>query len=198
MESVMDVYIADQIKNSYKLKQEIFRDNSIRGLISKISFEAIKTLKNKGKILIAGNGGSASDAQHIAGELVSKFFIDRDALASVALTTDTSVITAIGNDYGFENIFSRQIQSIGNQGDVFIAISTSGNSENIIKALRECKEKKIITVGLSGDTGGKMKELCDYCICVPSNITPRIQECHILIGHIICAIIEKEIFGDGF
>jgi D-sedoheptulose 7-phosphate isomerase len=198
MESVMDVYIANQIKNSFKLKQEIFRDNSIRGLISEISFEAIKTLKNKGKILIAGNGGSASDAQHIAGELVSKFFIDRDALASVALTTDTSVITAIGNDYGFENIFSRQIQSIGNQGDVFIAISTSGNSENIIKALRECKEKKIITVGLSGDTGGKMKELCDYCICVPSNITPRIQECHILIGHIICAIVEKEIFGEGF
>ena len=150
MESVMDVYIADQIKNSYKLKQEIFRDNSIRGLISKISFEAIKTLKNKGKILIAGNGGSASDAQHIAGELVSKFFIDRDALASVALTTDTSVITAIGNDYGFENIFSRQIQSIGNQGDVFIAISTSGHSENIIKALRECKEKKRFIPELCG------------------------------------------------
>ena len=147
MESAINAYIRQQIKDSYELKQDIFNNDNIRSLISEIFMKIVATLSNEGKVIIAGNGGSASDSQHIAGEFVSRFFMDRDALAAVALTTDTSVITAIGNDYGFDRIFSRQIQSIGNHGDIFIAISTSGNSENIIKALKKCKEKKLLQLG---------------------------------------------------
>lgn len=191
-------YIANQVKKSYELKQAIFNDKELMDLIKKVSQEAIKVYKNGKKTLIAGNGGSAADSQHIAGEFVSKFYFDRPGLASMALTTDTSIITAIGNDYGYEKLFSRQVQANGVEGDMFIGISTSGNSANVIKALEECKEREIITVGLTGVKGGKMAELCDFCIKVPSNETPRVQEAHILIGHIICAVVEEVIFGKGF
>ena len=148
------------------------------------------------KTLLAGNGGSAADAQHIAGEFVSKFYFDRPGIASIALTTDTSIITAIGNDYGYDKLFSRQIQAQGSAGDVFIGISTSGNSANLVEALRMCGQKGIKTIGLTGFTGGEMDSMCDLCIKVPSGETPRIQESHILIGHIICCIVEEKLFGD--
>lgn len=191
-------FIIKQIKDSYKVKEEIFNNKEILNEIKVISEHIIDAYNKGNRTLIAGNGGSAADAQHIAGEFVSKFYFDRPGLASIALTTDTSILTAIGNDYGYEKVFSRQVQANGNAGDVFIGISTSGNSKNIVEALKECKGKNILTVGLTGASGGKMQELCDYCIAVPSNETPRIQESHILIGHIICSIVEEAIFGKGF
>ena len=198
MENILNKFIENQVKKSYEVKQEIYQNSELMALIEKVSLKLVEIYKNENKTLIAGNGGSAADAQHIAGEFVSRFYFDRPGLASIALTTDTSMLTAIANDYGYERIFSRQLQANGVEGDVFIGISTSGNSENVIRALKECKEKGIITVGLTGKSGGLMMELCDYCICVPSNDTPRIQESHILIGHILCAVVEESIFGKGF
>jgi D-sedoheptulose 7-phosphate isomerase len=194
----MKEFITSQIKNSYEIKKAILEDNKLIELISNIGEILIKTYKSGNKLLIAGNGGSAADAQHIAGELVSKFYFDRPALPAIALTTDTSILTAIGNDYGYEKVFSRQIEANGVKGDVFLEISTSGNSKNIIEGIKTAKNKDILTIGLTGRNGGKMKDLCDYCICVPSDETPRIQEAHILIGHILCSIIEEAIFGKGF
>jgi len=195
----MKEFIKNQIKTSYEVKQKIYGDEELINLIVEVGNRLIEIYKNGNKLLIAGNGGSAADAQHIAGELVSKFYFDRPALPAIALTTDTSIITAIGNDYGYEKLFSRQIEANGVKGDAFLGISTSGNSKNIIEGLKVAKEKGLLTIGLTGYSGGKMKELCDYCICcVPSNETPRIQESHILVGHILCSVIEEAIFGKGF
>lgn len=187
--------ITRQIEESIEVKNRILKDQNLLVLIDNISQKCTTIYQNDKKILIAGNGGSAADAQHIAGEFVSKFYFDRPALPSIALTTDTSILTAIGNDYGYERLFSRQVEAHGNEGDMLIAISTSGNSKNLIEALKAAKKKKLITVGLTGQSGGDMAALCDYCIKVPSTETPRIQESHILIGHIICAIVEENIFG---
>ncbi|EAJ9404855.1 D-sedoheptulose 7-phosphate isomerase [Campylobacter jejuni] len=194
----LNSYIKEHFQESILIKEQILKDEDLITLIKNVSLEIIKAYKNGNKTLLAGNGGSAADAQHIAGEFVSRFYFDRPGIASIALTTDTSVLTAIGNDYGYENLFARQVQAQGVKGDVFIGISTSGNSKNILKALEFCKQKEIISIGLSGASGGAMNELCDYCIKVPSTCTPRIQEAHILIGHIICAIVEEELFGKGF
>ncbi|MDL0089343.1 D-sedoheptulose 7-phosphate isomerase [Campylobacter gastrosuis] len=191
-------YIKGHFADSIEVKNKILSDTGLIELIQKVALETTKAYKNSNKTLLAGNGGSAADAQHIAGEFVSKFYFDRPGVSSIALTTDTSILTAIGNDYGYDKLFSRQVQAQGTKGDVFIGISTSGNSTNIIEALKICKEKGIISVGLTGKSGGKMADLCDYCIKVPSDCTPRIQESHILIGHIICAIVEEELFGKGF
>jgi len=188
--------VKSQVEASIQVKQAVLQDTELLKLIEKVSSVIIDAYKNGKKTLLAGNGGSAADAQHIAGELVARFYFDRPGLPSIALTTDSSVMTAIGNDYGYERLFARQVQALGNEGDVFIGISTSGNSPNIIKALEACKEKGIITVGLTGLNGGKMAGMCDICIKVPSNETPRIQEVHILVGHIICCIVEEELFGD--
>lgn len=154
-----------------------------------------KGYENGKKVLTAGNGGSAGDAQHIAGELVSKFFFDRPGLSAFSLATDTSILTAIGNDYGYEKSFSRQVQANGCEGDIFIGISTSGNSKNIVLALEEAKKKGMITVGLVGSKSCDMDSLCDYIIKVPSSSTPTIQESHIMIGHIVCALVEEAIFS---
>jgi len=197
MENIMENFIANQVKESYKIKQAIHENKELMRLIQEVAKLTTQAYRNGNKTLIAGNGGSAADAQHIAGEFVSKFYFDRPGLASIALTTDTSIITAIGNDYGYEKLFSRQVEANGLKDDIFIGISTSGNSKNILEALKVCKEKGIVTVGLTGQNGGAMKELCDYCICIPSNETPRVQESHILIGHIICAVVEEELFGKG-
>jgi len=194
----MKNFVKNQIKKSYEVKKNILENKGLFNKIIRVGEVLINVYKNGNKLLIAGNGGSAADAQHIAGELVSKFYFDRPALPAIALTTDTSIITAIGNDYGYEYLFSRQIEANGVKGDVFLGISTSGNSKNIIEGLKTAKEKGLITIGLTGESGGKMKNLCDYCICVPSNETPRIQEAHILIGHILCSVIEEAIFGKGF
>ena len=198
MENIMHKYISNQVKKSYEIKQAIYESKELMTLIEEVSTRTIDIYKSGNKTLIAGNGGSAADAQHIAGEFVSKFYFDRPGLASLALTTDTSIITAIGNDYGYDKLFSRQIEANGVAGDMFIGISTSGNSANVLEALKACKEKGIITVGFTGETGGKMSELCDYCIKIPSPETPRVQEAHILIGHIICAVVEEALFGKGF
>lgn len=190
--------IQKELSDSIVVKKTLLEDPTSISLIEQVAKKAIEVYRNGKKTLIAGNGGSAADAQHIAGEFVSRFKFNRPGLPSIAISTDTSILTAIGNDYGYENLFARQLQANGCQGDMFIGISTSGNSANILKGLEVCKEKGIITVGLTGLSGGKMADLCDYCIKVPSNETPRIQESHILIGHIICAIVEEAIFGEEY
>lgn len=188
--------ISAQIEDSIAVKKRILTDIALLEKIGQAALWTIEAYRNGNKTILAGNGGSAADAQHIAGEFVSKFYFDRPGLPSVAITTDTSILTAIGNDYGYDRLFARQMQAQGIEGDVFIGISTSGNSENIIQALKVCKEKKIKSICLTGNTGGRIKECCDLCIQVPSTETPRIQEAHILIGHILCCIVEKEIFGN--
>ena len=151
-------------------------------------------LRAGGKILFAGNGGSAADSQHLAGEMVSRFNYDRPGLSAFALSTDTSVLTAIGNDYGYDLLFARQIEAVGKPGDVFIGISTSGRSPNILKAMATARSIGLVTVGLTGRKGGDLPPLCDYCLRAPADETPRIQECHIAIGHTVCAMIELAMF----
>jgi len=191
----MQNQICEQILSSIATKQALLEDFELLCLIEKAAGMLSEAYKSGHKTLLAGNGGSAADAQHIAGELVSRFYFDRPGIPAVSLTTDTSVLTSISNDYGYEKIFARQIQAQGQQGDVFIGISTSGNSKNIVEALHVCKEKGIKTIGLTGAGKGKMSELCDICLEVPSLETPRIQESHILIGHILCCIVEEQLFG---
>ncbi len=185
-----------QLLDSIQVKQKLLDSDYLVTQIKEAADLVTKCYQNGYKTLIAGNGGSAADAQHIAGEFVSRFYFDRPGLASIALTTDTSILTAIGNDYGYDKLFERQCQAQGHEGDVFLGISTSGNSKNVIKAIEYCRSNNIKTVGLTGESGGLMKDLCDICICVPSNETPRIQESHILIGHIICYLVEDVIFSD--
>lgn len=146
-----------------------------------------------GLLLVAGNGGSAADAQHIAAELTGRFFRDRRPLRALALHVNTSALTAIGNDYGYEHVFARELSALGRSGDVLLAISTSGNSQNIIRAIEAAREKKIAVIGLTGESGGQMQTACDLCLCVPSKSTPRIQEMHILIGHTICEFLEEKL-----
>ena len=156
---------------------------------------AVETLRAGNKILLCGNGGSAADAQHLAAEFSGRFYKDRKALPSEALHCNTSYLTAVANDYSYEVIYARLIEGITKPGDVLVGISTSGNSGNIVKAFEMAKTKQVVTIGFTGDKGGKMKEISDYLINVPSNDTPRIQESHILVGHIICELVESNIFG---
>jgi D-sedoheptulose 7-phosphate isomerase len=188
--------IKKTIKEAILIKEKILNDNQLLETIEFISNIIIQTYKKKRKILIAGNGGSAADAQHIAAEFVSRFYIDRPGIPAIALTTDTSILTAIGNDYSFENVMSRQIETLGVSGDVFWAISTSGNSKNIVKAINSASKQGITTIGLTGNSENSLAKLCDYCICVPSQDTPRVQEAHILIAHIICGIVEEKLFAE--
>lgn len=183
------------IQDSIDAKTKILNDENILATINQIADVIVDAYKKDKKVLTAGNGGSAGDAQHIAGELVSKFFFDRPGLSAFSLATDTSILTAIGNDYGYEKSFSRQIQANAKEGDVFIGISTSGNSKNIVMALEEAKKKGVITVGLVGGKECDMDQWCDYIIHVPSDSTPTIQESHIMIGHIVCALVEEAIFS---
>ncbi len=176
-------------------------DNFIRlkEISSKIETVAdawINCLKNGDKIMFCGNGGSAADSQHLAAELVGRYKMERKSFNAVALTTDTSILTAIGNDYGYDEIFARQVEGIGKHGDIIIGLSTSGNSQNIIKAFHKAKEIGITTIAFTGQNGGKMKELSDYIINVPAQITNRIQEMHIAIGHLLCEITEKELVNE--
>jgi len=193
----MKAYIKDEIKKSYETKQKIYEDDALLDKIVEVAQACVALYKTDKKTILAGNGGSAADAQHIAAELVGRYGFDRPSIPSLALTTDTSNLTAIGNDYGYDKVFSRQLEGMGQEGDIFIGISTSGNSLNIINAFESAKKKNILTVALVGRDGGKMAQMADISLIVPSDSTPRIQESHILIGHIICDIIEKEIFGEG-
>lgn len=193
----MKEYIVKHITDSINVKKAILNNDILLAQIESAASVIIKAYQNQNKTLIAGNGGSAADAQHIAGEFVSRFYFDRPGLASIALTTDTSILTAIGNDYGYDRVFARQIEANGVCGDIFLGISTSGNSKNILEAIHVAKAKNIFVIGLTGGTGGLMADLCDICICIPSSETPRIQESHILVGHILCAIVEKAMFAKG-
>ncbi len=193
----MKNYLRNEISASIETKEKILNDEALLDAIAETAKRCVQAYKNGNKTLLAGNGGSAADAQHIAAELVGRYGFDRPSIPSLALTTDTSNLTAIGNDYGYDKVFSRQLEGMGSEGDIFFGISTSGNSQNVIEAFESARAKGISTVALAGRDGGKMAQMADIAIVVPSNATPRIQESHILIGHMICDIIEKELFGDG-
>jgi D-sedoheptulose 7-phosphate isomerase len=167
--------------------------NSLDGEVLQFGSLAAQTLQNGGKIFFCGNGGSASDSQHLAAELTGRFIKDRKPLGAIALTTDTSALTSIANDYAFEEVFARQVMALGSSGDLLVGISTSGNSKNIIRAVEEARELGVQTVGLLGRDGGQLRALCDHAIVVPSDVTARIQEAHILIGHTLCGLIEQHL-----
>ncbi len=186
----MEKYIQSVIEEKRKCLDE-FERSGCNDILVDISNKVVKTLKNGHKILIAGNGGSAADAQHFAAELVGRFLTERKGLPAIGLTTDTSILTSVANDYSFEQIFSRQIEALAVEGDLFIGISTSGNSENVLCAVRKAKEKDVFTVGFLGKDGGKLKEECDLSLIIPSNITAMVQEMHETCIHIICAFVDQ-------
>lgn len=184
------------IRESASILNLMADDAALLATLEAAVAQCVATLRSGGKILFMGNGGSAADAQHLAGELVSRFEFDRPALASIALTTDTSILTAIGNDYGYEQLFSRQVQALGRPGDVLVGLSTSGNSPNVIKALLIAREMGIHTIGMTGNRQSKMIDCVDLCLRAPSPDTPLIQQCHITLGHILCREIELAMFRD--
>jgi len=186
--------IAGQLREVADNLATMSRDAALHAGMAQVAEACVAALKRGSKILLAGNGGSAADAQHLAAELVNRFNYDRPGLKAFALSTDTSILTAIGNDYGYEHLFARQIEAVGVSGDVFIGISTSGRSPNILHALRAARAKGLVTVGMTGRSGGQMAEVCDYCLRSASDATPRIQEGHISIGHTLCWLIEQRMF----
>jgi D-sedoheptulose 7-phosphate isomerase len=189
-------YNIDQtIRESINVKQLLLDDKELLELIANAAEQCTDCFRNQGKVLLCGNGGSAADAQHIAAELSGRFDFDRDPLFAEALHVNSSFVTAVANDYSYEEVYKRMVKAAGKNGDVLIGISTSGNSQNIVRAIRQANELGMITIGLTGETGGKLKELCNLCIRVPSHNTARIQESHILIGHIICGIVEKNLYA---
>lgn len=189
------VYIENYLNKSIEVKTNLLNAPAVLDKVSELADLVTEAYRRGNKVLIAGNGGSAADSQHIAAEFVSRFFFDRPGLPAIALSTDTSMLTAIGNDYGFERLFSRQLQAQSREGDIFIGISTSGNSKNIIEAVRTAKEEGVFSVVLCGE-GGVLADMADLAVKVPSTSTPYIQECHICIGHMMCAIVEEKIFGN--
>lgn len=189
--------ITDRINASISVKQNLLADETIINTISECVTVIVNAFNNGNKVLFCGNGGSAADAQHLAAEFSGRFYIDRDALPAEALHCNTSYLTAVANDYSFDLIYSRLIKGLGKKGDVLVGLSTSGNSANIVNAFETAKEKEMITIGLTGFTGGMMKEISDYLLNVPSTDTPRIQESHILLGHIICELVEEKLFGNN-
>jgi D-sedoheptulose 7-phosphate isomerase len=188
--------VGNLIEASIATKKAMLSDSQIVATVAKVSEILVKALKQGNKALLFGNGGSAADAQHIAADLVGRFAFNRPALPALALSVNTSSVTAIGNDYGFDQVFSRELEALARAGDVAIGISTSGNSANVLRAMSTARKMELHTIALTGRTGGKLRNTVDYCICVPSNDTPRIQECHTLIGHIISELVEREIFHE--
>jgi len=191
----MSAEVRDAIRQSVGIIGAMLDDNVLLQEVEAIGVRCVEAFRAGRKVLLAGNGGSAADAQHLAGEFVSRFAFDRPGLPAFALTTDTSVMTAIGNDYGYERLFARQVQAVATAGDVFIGISTSGRSPNVLAALRQAREMGVVTVGFTGRGGGDMPPLCDHVVRAPSDLTPRIQECHIIVGHIICGLVERALFS---
>ena len=189
--------IADRIGESVAVKQALLQSEEFLTRVAEVAHVIVISLRRNGRVFFFGNGGSAADAQHLAAELAGRYLRERPGLPGLALTTNTSCVTAIGNDYGYDLVFARQLQAIGSAGDVALAISTSGNSTNVLRAVETAKEKGMTTVGLTGADGGKLKPLVDYCLCIASDQTARIQEAHILIGHILCEIVEEALFNDG-
>ena len=191
----MSQKIKDIISASITVKQQLLEDEKIISTLTDCVTVIADAFTKGNKVLFCGNGGSAADAQHLAAEFSGRFYIDRDALPAEALHCNTSYLTAVGNDYSYDVINSRIIKGIGNKGDILIGLSTSGNSANVVKAFEMAKQKEMITIGFTGFTGGAMKEISDYLLNVPSTDTPRIQESHILLGHIICELVEARLFG---
>lgn len=191
----MKSYITNQIQESQRVMTDMLANDALLLQVEAAANACIHAMKNGNKVLLAGNGGSAADAQHIAGEFVSRFAFDRPGLPAIALTTDTSILTAIGNDYGYDKLFTRQIQAHAKKGDVFIAYSTSGKSPNVVAALQEAKKLGVICIGMTGSRGGPMKDVCDYYFDVPSADTPKIQEGHAVLGHILCGLVERALFN---
>jgi D-sedoheptulose 7-phosphate isomerase len=194
----MEIGLGDLVRRELDAADRVIRklrdDSEIHGQVSRMAALCVTAIRERRKILIAGNGGSAADAQHWAGELVSRFWYDRPGLPALALTTDSSSITAIGNDYSYDYVFARQIEALGHAGDIFIAVSTSGKSKNIIRALGAARELGLVTLGFTGASGGEMPALCDECLRIPSDQTPHIQEGHEILGHILCGLIERSLF----
>jgi len=186
--------IINQIEGSIRVKEKII--DKYVDVIEDAVKAVIKAYQNDKKVLWCGNGGSAADAQHLSCELVSKFYLDRKPLKSIALTTNTSILTAVSNDYKFENVFERQVEALADKGDVLIGMTTSGTSKNIVNALKSANEKGITSIAITGDNFDEIKDYADYLIAVPSDVVPFIQESHIMIGHIICYLVEKTIFGE--
>jgi D-sedoheptulose 7-phosphate isomerase len=195
MKADADALIANSIQESIKVKLALLEDKHLLGQIADVVKEFVAALSHGHKILLFGNGGSAADAQHIAAEFVGRFQMERTPLPALALTVNTSALTGMGNDYGYDNVFSRQVEALGTSGDVAVGFSTSGKSPNVLKGLAAAKAKGMVTVALTGNFGSMLQEVSHYCLCVPSNETPRIQESHILIGHIISQITEMELFA---
>jgi len=190
------IFMESEIKSILEeTKNTIDRIKELAPLITKIAEQVINAYKKKKKVILFGNGGSAADAQHIAAEFVGKFYKDRESLPALAFHTNTSIVTATANDYGYEFIFERQVSSFVEKGDIVIGISTSGNSPNVIKGLAKAKEKGAVTVGFTGQRKSEIEKIVDYCLKMPSTDTPRIQEGHITVGHIICYLVEKELFN---
>ena len=188
----MKKIIEKALRDSLEVKENFIRENSsnIIALAEKIAL----AFTGDRKLMLCGNGGSAADAQHIAGEFINRFLLERPPLPAIALTTDTSIITSIGNDYSFDEVFSKQVKALGVEGDILLAISTSGNSGNVISAVKDAKKQGIFSVGLTGGDGGRLKDLVDMALVVKSDVTPRIQETHILVGHIICQLVDYILF----
>lgn len=183
--------VRDRIQRNIEVKQALLIDSGFHDLVAQVAMQIVKSLRAGGKLFFFGNGGSAADAQHLAAEFTGRYLKERRALPAIALNVNSSSLTAIGNDYGFDLVFARQLEALGREGDVAVGISTSGSSRNVLRALEVAKSKSMCTVALTGGSGGSMRSVADYTICVPSEETPRIQECHILTGHIICEITEQ-------
>lgn len=183
--------VRDRIQHSLDVKQELLLDAGLRDLIVKVALRIVDSLRSGGKVLFFGNGGSSADAQHLAAELTGRYLKERSPLSAVALGMNSSSLTATGNDHGFDLAFARELEALGKQGDVAVGISTSGNSRNVIRALEIAKLKSIYTVALTGASGGLLRNIADCALCIPSEETPRIQECHILVGHILCEMVEQ-------
>ena len=189
--------VADRIRESAAIKEGMLEREDFLALVAEAACAISDSLGKGGKVLFFGNGGSAADAQHLAAEFAGRYLRERPGLAGVALTTNSSCLTAIANDYGYEYVFAHQLEGLGSAGDVAIGISTSGKSPNVLRGLEVAREKAMFTVGMTGRDGGKLKSIVDICLCIDSDQTPRIQEAHILIGHILCEIVEEEVFYDG-
>jgi D-sedoheptulose 7-phosphate isomerase len=185
---------AEAIRESIELKRKVLEDRALMAELALATEAIIKTLKAGGKVLLCGNGGSAADAQHLAAEFSGRFYFDRPPLFAEALHVNTSYLTAVANDYSFDEVFARQVRAKGGRGDVLVGLSTSGNSPNVLRALDEARDLGMTTVGLAGEGGGKMKGRCDHLMAVPSKDTPRIQEVHITLGHVICELVEAALF----
>jgi D-sedoheptulose 7-phosphate isomerase len=194
----MKKLILEKLGNSVATLQRVMADDTLLATVADAAVATGKAMLAGHKLMVAGNGGSAADAQHLVAEFVSRLTVDRPAMRAIALTTDTSILTAIGNDYCYDNVFERQIEALGQTGDVFLGISTSGNSKNILKALDLCRKSGITTIGFSGRNGGSMPPLCNYNVIVPSEITANIQESHLALEHIYCHLVEIAFFGAEF